>query len=85
VRKDMYPLDLKTYDEIDKYPDIMCRGGSAIIDPFGNYLVGPVYDKEAILLAELDLDLITSSRFDFDPNGHYSRKDVFELKVNTNK
>ncbi|MDF9867476.1 nitrilase [Bacilli bacterium PM5-3] len=85
VTKGMYPIDLKTYNEIEKYPEIMCRGGSAIIDPFGNYVVGPIYDKEAILIAELNLDMVNASRFDFDPFGHYSRPDVFELKVNKDK
>ncbi|MDL2211569.1 carbon-nitrogen hydrolase family protein [Erysipelotrichaceae bacterium OttesenSCG-928-M19] len=81
VTKSMYPLDLKTYSDIEKYPEVMSRGGSAIIDPFGNYVVGPIYDKEAILIAELNLDMVSASRFDFDASGHYSRKDVFDFKV----
>lgn len=82
VTKSMYPTDLETYDELANVDEVMSRGGSAIIDPFGNYVVGPIYDKEVILTAVLNLDLITSSRFDFDPNGHYSRKDIFQLFVN---
>jgi len=85
VTKDMYPDDLKTYYELEKYPDVMCRGGSAIIDPFGNYVVGPVYDKEAILIAELNLDMVNASRMDFDPCGHYARPDVLKLTVNKEK
>lgn len=85
VTKSMYPFDLKTYSELEKFPEIMSRGGSAIIDPFGNYVVGPIFDKEAILLAELNLDLVISSRFDFDPFGHYGRSDVFKLIVNKNE
>lgn len=81
VTKSMYPTDLETYEELADVPEVMSRGGSAIIDPFGNYVVGPIYDKEVILTAVLNLDLITSSRFDFDPNGHYSRKDIFQLFV----
>lgn len=82
VTKSMYPTDLETYDELNDAPEVMARGGSAIIDPFGNYVVGPIYDKEVILTAVLNLDLITSSRMDFDPNGHYSRKDILQLFVN---
>lgn len=83
VTKSMYPKDLETYSELDSVPEIMSRGGSAIIDPFGNYIVEPVYNKEVILTAILNLDLITSSRMEFDPNGHYARKDVLQLFVNT--
>ncbi|MPN17041.1 Nitrilase [bioreactor metagenome] len=85
VTKDMYPTDLACYSELENAPEIMCRGGSAIIDPMGEYVAGPVYGKEDILLADLDLDLIAQSRFDFDVAGHYARPDVFRLIVNTEK
>ena len=85
VTKDMYPKDLACYDELESSPELMCRGGSAIISPTGDYIAGPVYDKEDILFADLDLDLITKSKFDFDVNGHYSRPDVFQLIVNEKK
>jgi nitrilase len=32
-------------------------------------------------VADLDLDMIVKSRLDFDPVGHYSRPDVFELII----
>lgn len=62
-------------------PEVMCSGGSAIVEPLGNYVVEPVYGKEDILLADLDLSQIVKSRLDFDVNGHYSRPDVFRLWV----
>jgi nitrilase len=49
----------------------------------GEYLAGPLYGKEGILLADLDLDLIGQALFDFDVMGHYARPDVFQLIVNT--
>jgi nitrilase len=79
--KEMVPKDLNGYEEIEKQPDVMSRGGSAIIDPFGSYVAGPVYGREEILHAELDLTAITRSRLDFDVCGHYARPDVFELIV----
>lgn len=85
VTKAMYPQDLACYEELESEADLMCRGGSAIIAPNGDYIAGPVYDKEEILFADLDLSLITKSRFDFDVNGHYSRPDVFQLIVNEKK
>jgi nitrilase len=81
VTKSMYPADLPGFAELAPQPEIMCRGGSAIISPLGEYLAGPLYDGEGILLADLDLAEITRARFDFDVVGHYARPDVFQLLV----
>jgi nitrilase len=85
VSKDMYPEDLEFYSDLESQPDNMCPGGSAIIDPLGRYLVEPVYNREEILLADLDLTLIPQSRFDFDVMGHYASPDVLQLFVNEEK
>jgi nitrilase len=82
VTKDMYPTDLVCYDELESEPEVMSNGGSAIIGPLGEYIAGPVYGKEDILIADLDLKDIVKSRFDFDVNGHYARPDVFQLSIN---
>lgn len=57
------------------------NGGSVIVDPYGDIIAGPLLGKEGLLAAEIDLSKIVESRYDFDLNGHYSRNDVFELKV----
>lgn len=85
VSKDMYPQDLEFYSDLEDQPENMCPGGSTIIDPLGKYLVEPVYNREEILLADLDLTLIPQSRFDFDVMGHYARPDVLQLFVNEEK
>ena len=85
VTKDMYPKDLACYAELADSPEVMCRGGSCIINPMGEYIAGPVYGKEEILIADLDMALIPQSRYDFDVVGHYARPDVFQLIVNTEK
>ncbi len=82
VKKSFYPTDLACYPDLADQPEIMSRGGSAIIDPLGNYLAGPVWDKEDILVADLDLTAVIEARFDFDVCGHYARPDVFTLLVN---
>lgn len=84
VTKDMYPADLEGLDELDGLPDIICRGGSAIISPLGKVLAGPLLDEEGTLVADLSLSLIARSKFDFDVVGHYARPDVFQLSVNEN-
>ena len=63
--------------------DLVCRGGSCIIDPFGTVLAGPVFDDEALLVAEVDMTATVHGKFDFDVTGHYARPDVFQLLVNT--
>lgn len=81
VEKRMYPSDINYYHELESEPDVMCSGGSCIVDPFGNYVKGPVYNKEEILIADLELEQVIQSRLDFDVVGHYSRPDVFKLTV----
>ena len=66
-------------EDLSDLDDIMCRGGSVIIDPFGNTIAGPIFGSEGILTAELNMNLITKSKLDFDPVGHYARDDVFRL------
>lgn len=82
LTKDMYPSDLEVLDELDEQPDVMCRGGSVIISPFGEVLAGPLFDQEGMLFAELDLSEVVRAKFDFDVVGHYARPDVFQLVVN---
>jgi nitrilase len=47
----------------------------------GEYVAGPVFGREEILIAELDIDKVWASRFDFHVIGHYSRPDVLRLLV----
>jgi len=58
------------------------RGGSAIVSPLGQVLAGPVFDREIILTADIDLREIVRGKYDFDVVGHYARPDVFRLHVN---
>ena len=59
----------------------MSRGGSCIVDPFGNFLAGPNTEGEAILVAEIDRAQIVRGKFDLDVVGHYARPDIFQLHV----
>lgn len=58
------------------------NGGSVIINPYGEIVAGPLLGGEGLLTAEIDLDLLVEARYDYDPVGHYSRGDVFQLTVN---
>jgi nitrilase len=79
-RRSDFPADYRSiYGE---NPDaIVCRGGSCIVDPFGNFLVGPNTESEGILVAEVDLAQIVRGKYDLDVVGHYARPDIFQLHV----
>lgn len=79
--RDMYPKDLLSQEEIGRLNDIVCRGGSCVVDPYGHYVTQPVWDKEEIIYADLDMDMVPSSRMEFDATGHYARPDVLELRI----
>jgi nitrilase len=81
VTKDMYPADLEGVEELADQPDVICRGGSAIVSPMGEVLAGPLYGEEGVLYADLDMGEVTRSKLDFDVVGHYARPDVFQLTV----
>jgi len=51
-------------------------GGSGIIDPMGNYVVGPSYDKKEILYADIDLSSILDRKVWIDVTGKDARWDV---------
>lgn len=81
VRRSSYPTDLNEAQVIDGLPDIVCRGGSCVVDPYGHYVTEPVWDTETIIYADLDMSQAASSRMEHDPVGHYARPDVLELTV----
>jgi nitrilase len=76
-RASSYPDDIVIADG----PDLLGRGGSAILGPDGEFLAGPLWDEEGILFADLDPQLLYEERQRFDPAGHYSRPDVLQLRV----
>ncbi len=81
VEKSMYPKDLNYYEDLKDQPEVMCRGGSCIISPYGEYIAKPMYDQAGMITAELDMDQIVQSKFDWDPVGHYNRPDLFDFNV----
>ena len=69
-----FPADFPV--EVDR--DVVYgRGGAAIIEPtWGEVIAGPVYDAEAVLVADCDLRAGLHAKRWFDAVGHYSRTDV---------
>jgi nitrilase len=83
VTKSMYPRDLVgVVEELEGQPEVMCRGGSVVISPLGEVLGGPLWDREGVIYVDMDMSEIARAKLDFDAVGHYSRPDVFQLRVN---
>jgi nitrilase len=76
-RASSYPPEVPVADG----PELLGRGGSAIVGPDGAYLAGPLWDEEGILYAELDRTRLFEERQRFDAAGHYHRPDVFRLEI----
>jgi nitrilase len=90
ARRSDYPDDYPIGGEAGKggndaapmSPDaVLSTGGSCIVSPLGQILAGPDYQRECILIADIDLDDVVRGKLDFDPVGHYARPDVFRLHV----
>jgi predicted amidohydrolase len=82
MAKAALPADFELAEDFAAAPDVLLRGGSAIVAPNAGFVVEPVYGKEDLLTAELDLDRIAEEKLALDTGGHYSRPDLFEVKVN---
>ena len=61
------------------------RGGAAIFEPLqGRAIAGPLYDREGIVVADVDLGRTMTAKRWFDVVGHYSREDVLNPPAPTN-
>lgn len=68
-------------EELIRRPDFC--GGSLIVAPDGRVIAGPLGNEEAILYADLDLELGIRMKLRHDFAGHYNRPDIFELRIRT--
>ena len=84
VHSDQIPTGFPDRDRVwrvDQYGEWVEPGNSAIVNPRGELVAGPVSHEETILLAEIDVNQVRAGRRKFDPVGHYNRPDVFRLSV----
>jgi len=65
----------------DALDTVLIRGGSAIYGPLGEVMAEPVYGREAVVTAEIDVGSIARGKYDFDAAGHYARPDIFSLHI----
>jgi nitrilase len=78
------PADLPGKAEL--YPDgdaWVNPGDSLVIGPDGVTTVGPMREEIGILYADVEPSAVAVARRSLDVAGHYSRPDLFELRLNT--
>jgi nitrilase len=77
------PADFPGRDEL--YPDAdawINDGDSAVFDPQGKPVAGPLRRETGLLYADVDASRVAAARRTLDVAGHYARPDVFTLHVN---
>ncbi len=77
---DHYEFKQKFYGGVGEWVN---TGDSAIVNPDGEFIAGPLREQEGILYADIDARQLAAPRWMLDVAGHYARPDVFELIVHT--
>ncbi len=81
-----FPVELRLPEYLEKDLDQwVLRGGSCIVNPKGEYVVTPVFDREELIVSEIDTDDAIKEKMTLDTSGHYQRRDIFDFKVNVSK
>ncbi len=86
MSKSDFPKDTPHLDKIlEKSPEVLANGGSCIAGPDGEWIVEPVLHKSGLIIETIDFNRVYEERQNFDAVGHYSRPDVTQLTVNTER
>ena len=86
MRKENIPSNLPFYDEIiNQMPEEMTDGGSCVAGPDAEWVLPPQVNIEDLFSIEIHAENIRMERQNFDPTGHYSRPDVLNLKLNSQR
>lgn len=78
------PAELRLPAELADDPDrLLLNGGSCIVAPDGSYVLEPRFGEPGLITHRItDLDMAHREKMTLDTAGHYSRPDVFDLRIN---
>ena len=86
MRASDIPEELTVPAELRSNPKkLILNGGSCIIAPNGKFILEPLFDKEDIILAEINLQDAIGEKMTLDTAGHYYRPDIFTFGINRDR
>ncbi len=81
MRRSNLPAELEFGDSVPAEDgDFILNGGSAVIGPDGQYVAGPAFGSEVIILARINLERIREESMTLDVTGHFNRPDLFDFR-----
>jgi len=76
------PADFPDRERLYPDPDLWLNpGGSLVVAPGGSIVAGPLRGEYGILYADCDPAVADAEHYTFDAAGHFSRPDIFQLRV----
>lgn len=81
-----FPESLTQPDYLKSNPSQwVLNGGSCVVAPNGRYLIEPIFDKEELIICDLNLDETIKERMTLDTSGHYQRRDIYGFEVDRSR
>lgn len=82
MRRSDMPAELEMADNDNgEENELILNGGSAVIGPDGQYVAGPAFGSEVIILARINLERIREESLTLDVTGHFNRPDIFDFRL----
>jgi nitrilase len=81
LRPDDVPTAFPGRERLFVDDDWINPGDSIVVAPGGTVVAGPLHEEHGILIAEIDPSRAAPDHRTLDVAGHYSRPDVFELRI----
>jgi predicted amidohydrolase len=80
MRRSDLPREFETVENIPgDDSEFILNGGSCVIGPDGQYVAGPAFCSEVIILARINLDRIREESLTLDVTGHFNRPELFDF------